>query len=833
MRANLPDKGNFLGKTILEYPSYVIKEHVDSGSHGHLFRAENESIDSSLAFKIVPTANLSSYHDDTYLQEAKKANVLDNSAVVRYHDVIRHTDIVSGMPCIIFICDYVDGKSLQFYINTKAHHDRVDVPFITAFLSTMFGLLFELERRGLTHGDLHAGNVLVVKSPYDIADRPAFRVTDFGVRQLSGSAAHASDFLNVASTLADLLNVINYDLLDSRSRFVFERLRDDFLRRYLIETDYTADPVALNPRALNEQLESIDRSYDQVIADGRKDRSLTTPFDYPNCEQIGDSHILLHALYSDRLLGLSDIPRRSNVVLTGPRGCGKTTVFRALSLDYRVATDGADPKTVQYIGIYYRCDDLYFSFPRYAKPQREDMIDIPMHYLTSALLGLALENLAKWASRHFRDEWERRSEALVEGLYGLFDWSSPQEPTARDLRALASRLKGKERDRAARDARYFHRTELPGYRYFGPDVLANACKVICEHFSFLVDRPFIFFIDDFSRPKITVDLQANLNRLLMHRSPNAFFKISTESPVSFARHDVDGKRFVESREYDFINLGLRYINDPRSGKTMSFLDDLFERRFNAVESYPVRDLTQLLGSAPRQETATARVIRGEGSDADKAHGLYAGKETIARMCSGDIHYVIRLVGRMVDDVGLENLSTGPSAGPAIARQRQNAMIRHAAGEFIDQLSRVPGRGPELAKVVTAIGNVAHSYLRYRTSKNGPDRPPHQASRIEPLEALDLLPGATEILDDLLRYSVLIEDSRGKSRRGDVVRRFYLRRYLIPHFRLTFSHRDSLELGSRDIERLLLTPEEFEREYRVRSSAEDGRTTDLLDHPDRR
>ena len=531
------------------------------------------------------------------------------------------------------------------------------------------------------------------------------------------------------------------------------------------------------------------------------------------------------------MLGLSDIPRRSNVVLTGPRGCGKTTVFRALSLDYRVATDGASPDTVHYIGIYYRCDDLYFSFPRYAKPQRHDMIDIPMHYLVSALLGLALENLAKWANRHFPQEWERRSEAFVEELYALFDRPLPAEPTSRDVRALASRLKGKERARAARDARYFHRTDLPAYSYFGPHVLVNACTLACKHFSFLLDRPFVFFIDDYSRPKITVDLQANLNRLLMHRSPNAFFKISTESPVSFARHDIDEKRFVESREYDFINLGLRYVSDPKSGKTMSFLDDLFERRFRAVEGFPVKDLTQLLGSAPRQETATARFIRGEASETDKAHSLYAGKETIARMCSGDIHYVIRLVGRMVDDAGLESLAGSDPDRPAIGPQHQHATIRQSAGEFIEQLSRVPGRGPELAKVVTAIGNVAHSYLRYRTSKNGPARPPHQASRIEPLEALDLSPNATEILEDLLRYSVLIEDPRGKSRRWDVVRRFYLRRYLIPHFRLTFSHRDSIELRSKDIEKLLLAPEEFENEFRVRSTADDGRTSDLLDYPD--
>ena len=60
-----------------------------------------------------------------------------------------------------------------------------------------------------------------------------------------------------------------------------------------------------------------------------------------------------------------------------------------------------------------------------------------------------------------------------------------------------------------------------------------------------------------------------------------------------------------------------------------------------------------------------------------------------------------------------------------------------------------------------------------------------------------------------------------SRRGKVVPRFYLRRCLVPHFRLTFSRRDSLAMENRELEELLCKPEAFQESMRLRS-ADDAR-----------
>lgn len=818
MRRYLPPIKSFIGKKIERFPNYVIKEHIASGNNGHLFRAFDLSTENNLAFKFVPVENLPKDNGEQqlYLNEAKKANQINHQSVVIYIDVFPYEDIRTQSKYVVFVCNYIKGHNLNVYMSQ--HRADINMPFVETFLRTMFELLYELKRRKFQHGDLHAGNVLVATSEFDVYARPTFRVTDFGVRELTGQTAHGNDYLYVAEILGQLLEKIQYGDCEGRDRYAYDILRQEFLARHLIETDTSTDPLAYNPQELLKKLDAIDDQY--LVAKRVPASKLESPFDYPNCEQIGNSHLLLQSLYSDRLLGLSEIQNRSNLILTGPRGCGKTTVFRALSLEYLVSTENDTPGNLTYIGIYYRCDDLYFAFPRYQTPDRNEALDVPVHFLTVTLLAIALEQVGMWARKHFADEWERKEEILVAELWELFGWQPPNDPTAKQLSTLIRRLRVKERKRAAKKQRFVHVPGEPIENYFGPGMMFDACRLIRNRLSFLNNRHFYFFVDDYSHPKITKALQANLNRLVMHRSSDVFFKLSTESPVSFAREDIDGKRYVESREYDLLNLGLRYISsDPN--QTLEFLEDLFVRRFQEVEHYPVKNLKELLGSILRNENETARAFQDK-----RGQENYAGIETIAAMCSGDIHYMIRLVSSMVEDFGGRAALDETGVNLPIPRRMQHQSIRAAAGAFVESVRTLPKWGQQLADIVSAFGNVARSYLLYETSSNQTGDPPHQASRIEPYESLRIGDEAQIILDELLRYSILIEDPRGKSRRGQIVPRFYLRRYLVPHFQLTFSRRDSLQLESTDIEALLCSPQKFEEKWRLKSKEEAARRRGL-------
>jgi hypothetical protein len=269
--------------------------------------------------------------------------------------------------------------------------------------------------------------------------------------------------------------------------------------------------------------------------------------------------------------------------------------------------------------------------------------------------------------------------------------------------------------------------------------------------------------------------------------------------------------YVESREFIMHNLGLVYLHaelDPKLG----FVEDIFQRRFSkSAGTFPVNQLEELVGSNDKQNNnELARGIRA----GDKP--LLWGKEVLCRLCSGDIHYLISLVGDMVRQSGGPSELGKSSATPKVQQSIQNQAIRSAAGSFLKNLRGIPSCGEQLVAIVEAFGNVAHSHLKFFDSKNEEGSPPKQATRIEPYEPFALSPKAQGFYDELLRYSVFIEDFRGKSRRGRVVPRLYLRRFLIPHFNLTFSTRDSIELEPSDFEAFLCDPEFFEKKFRPKN-----------------
>src|SRR5207244_8684240 len=135
-------------------------------------------------------------------------------------------------------------------------------------------------------------------------------------------------------------------------------------------------------------------------------------------------------------------------------------------------------------------------------------------------------------------------------------------------------------------------------------------------------------------------LQENLNRIFMQRASCCFFKLSTEGPVSFSQSDIDNKIYVEGREFTLVNLGLVYLHAALPEK-LEFIEDVFSRRLSAPPNYPVRESTLLIGSNTGiSHNEEARQIR------ENHKSEFWGKETLCKLCSGDIHYLISLVKDM-------------------------------------------------------------------------------------------------------------------------------------------------------------------------------------------
>jgi len=816
VRANLPDRDWFIGKPLPTRPDLVMKEVVGSGNDGHVFRAHSQTLQRDFACKIIPRENLVGASEDQprWRAEVEKANVLQSNVVVRFVDLKEWPDVPFPTPldpnnrihCVVLISDFVLGGNLRDFV--ARNRGEITVPLVMQFLETMLDLFNEMKARSMTHGDFHSGNVIVEDRSYALtAPRYAFRVTDFGVASATSDARFKDDYQELAAVLRSLLEGVNYQAASPRDKFLFNALNTQFLARHLTEDDPTLDPLVKDPSRQFKRLHELEGEFEK--GGGEESVKLLTPFDFLSCEQIGDASSLLQALYSHLFLGLPEVESRNNVVVTGPRGCGKSMVFKSLSLRHRLRVNEAVPEKVSYIGVYYRCDDLYFAFPRYNLPTRAEALDLPLHFMIATLLSELLESLEQWARCHFHDEFHREEARVVQKLWEVLRLDPPRQPGADTFTTLCVQLQ-KQRKSAADKHRFAHDAKRPIGECFGADVLQKSCGALTETFSFLKDRPFYFLIDDYSSPKVTKPLQENLNRVFMQRTSFCFYKLSTESPVSFSQSDIDQKIYVEKREFILHNLGLVYLHAEPQPK-LDFIEDVFRRRLSAsATAYPVKELQDLLGSNPAQNSnEDARQLR-----AGKKPKLW-GKETLCRLCSGDIHYVIGLVRNMALMAGGADKLAKTTIAPRVSPDIQNRAIREEAGIFLKNLRSIPKHGDQLVNIVTAFGNVAHSYIKFRNSKNEGGNPPHQASRIEPYEPFQLSEQAQKLYDELLRYSVFIEDFRGKSRRGKVVPRLHLRRFLIPHFNLTFSTRDSVELEPTEFEKFLVDPTGFEDKFRLR------------------
>ena len=763
MRANLPPSEYFISRAIPGPRDMIVDEFIDSGNDGLLFRCHSEELGRDLAAKVIPRSNLQhgAEGEELWRSEVHKANALRNPAVVRVEDIVNwdnipsqaHSSVADTVDCVVLISEFIVGDCLRNFM--KQHPEEITVPFIIDWLRTMLNLFYEMDQKNVKHGDLHSGNMLVEdRSSYDfIGPRYVLRVTDFGVGDSTSEPRFKDDYLQLAVVLADLLRKVDSQACGPRDRYFFDILREHYLARHLVETDPTRDPLARKPTELINRLMELDTEYGRSMDAQNKAMRMMTPFDFLSCEQIGEASTLLHALYSDRFLGLAEIESQNNVVVTGPRGCGKSTVFRSLSLGQKTRVGEADPDALAYLGIYYRCDDLYFAFPRYAVPDREDALDIPVHFVTATLLSKLLDLTEDWAREYFTEDFLRGEAEVVAQLRSVLGITAPHLPGSGTFRALSTTL-NKERAKAAERQRFVHDRKRQLGVCLSVDVLYKACDVLRDHFAFVRERPFFFFIDDYSMPKVTRGLQENLNRLFMQRIPGCFFKLSTESAVSFVRNDIDGKTYVESREFILHNLGLVYLHTTVASK-LAFIEDVFRRRLsNSITDYPASELQDLVGTnATPNNNELARQIR-------KGEKPYLwGKEIICSLCSGDIHFVIGLVGDMVRVAGGPEQLVKETMEYRLKQRTQDRAIREAAGGFLKSLRSVPKCGDQLVAIVEAFGNIAHSHLRFLDSKNEEGSPPKQATRIEPYQPLSLSENAQLLYNELLRYSVFIEDYR--------------------------------------------------------------------------
>ena len=788
----------FVGKTI---QGYQLKEPIGAGKKGFAMRAYDPLSANEVVCKFYDGDRI----DAGWENEIRKINQLKIPQVVGY---LQHTVVnIDGTEYICIFYEYIPGQNLARLMETDS--ETITLSFVEAFLRTMLTALFTMKRRGVVHGDIHAKNIMWSPPNEDVyGDRMKFKLIDFGLASERNHLTPRDDFRQVSLVASQLMSVIDRSTLSPAQTFFYDELFNYFLR-ILREQDKTRGEGVGDPEHLLKQLEDIRVRYvnDHVSDEAEQ---LSDPFSYLNAEQIRANSPLLRELYSDNFPGFNDLYGGNNVILSGPRGCGKTMIFRNMHFGtkLRAAHVSAD-KLESWVGFYVHSQHLYFAFHFRPAKREVHVYDrlVPYYFylvlMEEVLATLLLAQIRLGESQVFVEEHTAGLVQLFKDSFATFTLPPEGADTLRHLYDFVMRERKHVRQAIDREEGASQVTRIGT----GDDFLIHFCRQLKTCSPLLQNRQIFFLLDDYSMPMISSAVQRRLNPIIFFRGPEYNFKVSAENESVFMF--ADRKRMEASREYIELDLGLKFLDEIKDTETKSnFICEIVNNRLVNTADVKRTELRDILGTTPFSWNELARQIR---EDPHKAR--YHGLAVVAELCTGDISVILDLIRQIVTAARVrESFDLKVEGTQSVDADTQDATIKNFSQAFFDNFASQHRDDERLRRIVGSFGNLSHWYIRNRTSANEGVEVPFQGTRIEIIDDGELR-DERDIYFALLRHCGFVRISRGRSQRGTLSRRLYLRRIFVPAFQLSFSRRDSIRWTTDQFRQFIVAPDDFTDRYK--------------------
>ncbi len=743
--------------------TYYLKEYRAEGLKSVVWKGVDDFNGIPVAIKFSIRRD---YYDQVYLAEVKKAAKLNQySQFAKYLGA--EEKVIENIECVVFIEEWIEGTTLK---NFK----EITASFIESYIKQFCIILNILKINNLRHDDLNLGNVVIAPPlPGDYRNEYSIKIIDMGSLKdydnpLKKSKLGFDDLKRFCIHLIELSNRLLFENNIRRPISRKEKLYRSVIKKILpqiLEDDYNIslhDPEKIQEVFLNEFAMSLKNREENIS-------SIDTPFDYISADHIG-SDVLLNELFATSCPWLSEVKNNTPVLLTGPRGCGKSMIFRWLSFKSILARKDFDSiNSASIIGFYLSCSaDLRNRFSLYdtvnkTAQAKEEIV----HYFNLLLTREIAYTLSLMSQYKNHEEVFGLSQIVEKEIYSFIVKSLNLEKTKTYLQGT----KPFEHlyDIIIREMNDCYRYMLKRTKVPAPTSLSyisDLTSFLKKKITFFSKRTITFLLDDYSLHRISEPVQIILNPVLWERQANHIFKVSSEKFGMVLVQDNSSNTYSPTsdltREYREIDVGERYVNLSDNDGSISglifFCTELLNHRLQLAKYKGSAE--NLIGDSNYPDYSTLeKTLRFKTKEQKKIYDEYHGIQTISKICSGDISALLEMYRRIFKE-GDVNSNTIFQIPPI----KQHKAIQSTSRAFFD-IIKTFNYGQDMYDVVNNFGNLSRKILQEGRLQT--NNIPNVTTRIEVDELEDISKWKDEQRDlflELIHRSIFISLEQGRGRR---------------------------------------------------------------------
>jgi len=782
-----------LKNTIVGHGKYKILQKLGEGDFGVTYLANEIEYGTQVAIKILKDNDIPNWKN-----EARRAITLRGVPQIAMVIEADEEDIVIGGETIsirYIVSEYVEGKPLSQVLRGTP----VSTEMIVDLTEEICRAIGHMQRRKLQHGDLNLDNIfLLPPDELDPAKRHTVKIIDFGLTRTKGKKVGATDLEDLKNILLECWNLnqsYGNQPLPSRDK-KFHDLLSNLINRM---EDPIVEQRISDPRTIIDEIYQI--KHESSFTKSQEAKILSNPFEFLNVEQIPEDSDLIEYLYEDSVPWLKQITSFGTMVVSGPRGSGKSMILKNMRLLTKLNAGNFDVQSLselKYFGFYLHCHkNLYLPFAGYVKYDAETLENL-FHCLNLAFTAEILEVLITLENQKYVEIGISQKNNLREFLVSNVlqsdivvlnpDSILSQLKSMTEKEILFSHLMIKENKSISK------KTSV-GF-------LNSLIEIMDKNFELFKSKQIYFLLDDYSAPKIPLELQKSINRIIGFRNERFCFKISTEK-FYFETTDLDGKVLQQDREYSYVDLGANYINFDKPERER-FVKNIIQKRLKRAKIKLSTD--NFFGKSDGKSVAISLI---DDKKNKKSKLMYGGFKSIYRLCMGDISTMLQLCNDLFTTAESENENPREEG---ISKKLQNIKIRNFAKNRLDTIKEIPQVGEQLYQIIETFGNISSKYLHEYWRENKTVKY-QEVIRIELTENTNCLSeDAQELFRKLITEHIFL-DAGGTHdwvKMSKMNPQLHLRPIFTPALRISYTSRYKLRMNCEKFEQFLINPQEYSK-----------------------